>query len=355
VLIAGPETPADLAAIAGRILEVLSRPFLLADGSEAALNASVGISLYPEDGACAEALLQHADTAMYAAKHAGKGRFAFYASELTDRILERIGAERALRTAVDAGQFTLFYQPRVNATTGSLVSMEVLVRWLHPERGIVAPSEFIPLAEETGLIASIGEIVIDQACAQLAAWKLRGMDMVPLSVNVSPMQFARGDLVETLAASTARHGIAPAMLELEITESCMMHDHDKVAEDIAALKAMGVRISVDDFGTGYSSLSQLQRMDLDVLKVDRAFTSQLLNGRQGEAFFLTIVSMAHILNMQVVAEGVESVEQLSILRVLGCNEIQGYLVSRPVCAEEAAAFFGRESLLPERERLSKAA
>jgi diguanylate cyclase (GGDEF)-like protein len=347
VLAASMEAPNDAVRIAGRIIDVLKQPFRLAGGYEAALNASVGISLFPEDGATADALLQHADTAMYAAKNAGKGRFAFYSKTLTDQILDRIGTERALRQATESGQFALYYQPRVNADTGRLVSMEALVRWQHPERGIVPPSEFIPLAEETGLIVQIGDFVIDRACAQIAAWRRAGLDPAPLSVNVSPLQFARGRLVDAIAESADRHGIAASMLEIEITESCMMHDTDKVAAEIAAIKAMGVRISVDDFGTGYSSLSQLQRLDLDVLKVDKSFTSELVNGRHGEAFFMTIVSMAHILNMQVVAEGVETREQLAALQALGCNEIQGYLVSKPVNADAAAAFLGKHDLLQE--------
>jgi diguanylate cyclase (GGDEF)-like protein len=347
VLAASMEAPNDAVRIAGRIIDVLKQPFRLAGGYEAALNASVGISLFPEDGATADALLQHADTAMYAAKNAGKGRFAFYSKTLTDQILDRIGTERALRQATESGQFALYYQPRVNADTGRLVSMEALVRWQHPERGIVPPSEFIPLAEETGLIVQIGDFVIDRACAQIAAWRRAGLDPAPLSVNVSPLQFARGRLVDAIAESAGRHGIAASMLEIEITESCMMHDTDKVAAEIAAIKAMGVRISVDDFGTGYSSLSQLQRLDLDVLKVDKSFTSELVNGRHGEAFFMTIVSMAHILNMQVVAEGVETREQLAALQALGCNEIQGYLVSKPVNADAAAAFLGKHDLLQE--------
>lgn len=200
---------------------------------------------------------------------------------------------------------------------------------------MIPPMDFIPLAEETGLIVPIGEFVIDQACAQIAAWQAREGRAVPLSVNVSPKQFAQCDLRAGIAASAARHGVAASMLEVEITESCMMQDGDKVTADIAAIKSLGVRVSVDDFGTGYSSLSQLQRLDLDVLKVDRAFTRELATGRHGTDFFRTIVSMAHVLGMQVVAEGVETEEQLAILQAVGCNEVQGYLVSRPVPAEEA--------------------
>jgi EAL domain-containing protein (putative c-di-GMP-specific phosphodiesterase class I) len=230
--------------------------------------------------------------------------------------------------------------------SGELLSMEALVRWKHPERGLVPPLEFIGLAEETGLIVELGKLVIDQACMQIAAWQALSLQVVPLSVNVSPVQFAQCDLKAVISESLARHRIDPVLLEVEVTESCMMQDSEKVAQEIAAIKSLGVRISVDDFGTGYSSLSQLQRLDLDVLKVDRAFTQALNDGKQGEAFFMTIVSMAHILDMQVVAEGVETLEQLTTLQGLGCNEVQGYFISRPVPASNAAAFFGRRCLFP---------
>lgn len=333
--------------VAARILDVLEAPFQVRGGFAPKVRASVGISVYPDDGDSAEALLKHADTAMYAAKNNGKARYAFYTPELTADIVRRVSNEAALRRAIETGQFMLHYQPRVNAISGELLSMEALVRWMHPERGVVPPLEFIPLAEQTGLIVDIGRQVIDQACAQIAAWQARQLRVVPVSVNVSPAQFAQSTLKDVIASSICRHGIAPSLLEIEITESCMMQDSDRVAGDIAAIKALGVRISVDDFGTGYSSLSQLQRLDLDVLKIDRAFTQALDGGKQGEAFFMTIVSMAHILDMHVVAEGVETLEQLQILQTLGCNEAQGYYISRPVPAGQAEAFLTRRHLFPQ--------
>nr|WP_249222898.1 EAL domain-containing protein [Noviherbaspirillum sp. L7-7A] len=338
VLLSQVDARDDAVRVAARILDVLEAPFQVRGGFAPKVRASVGISIYPEDGGSAEALLKHADTAMYAAKNEGKARYAFYTPALTEEIVRRVSNESALRRAIEERQFVLHYQPRVNAASGELLSMEALVRWAHPERGLVPPLEFIPLAEQTGLIVDIGRLVIEQACAQIAAWQARRLRVVPVSVNVSPAQFAQSSLKEIIAAAIKCHGIAPSLLEIEITESCMMQDSDRVAEDIAAVKALGVRISVDDFGTGYSSLSQLQRLDLDVLKVDRAFTKALDGGKQGEAFFMTIVSMAHILDMQVVAEGVETLEQLRILQTLGCNEVQGYFISRPVPAVQAEAF-----------------
>jgi diguanylate cyclase (GGDEF)-like protein len=350
VLLSQVDAREDAVRVAARILDVLEEPFQVRGGFAPKVRASVGISIYPDDGGSAEALLKHADTAMYAAKNKGKARYAFYTPELTEEIVRRVSNESALRRAIEAGEFVLHYQPRVNAVNGELLSMEALVRWAHPERGIVPPLEFIPLAEQTGLIVDIGRLVIEQACAKIASWQARQLRVVPVSVNVSPAQFAHSSLKEVIAAAIARHGIAPSLLEVEITESCMMQDSARVAEDIAAVKALGVRISVDDFGTGYSSLSQLQRLDLDVLKVDRAFTQALDTGKQGEAFFMTIVSMAHILDMQVVAEGVETLEQLKILQTLGCNEVQGYFISRPVPATQAEVFLAQRYFPLQAER-----
>ena len=346
VLLTEADRREDVVGVAVRILEALSAPFQARGGQQPRVCASIGISLYPEDGLSTEALLQHADTAMYAAKNDGKGRYAFYTPALTEQIVYRIRNEYALRRAIEVNEFVLHYQPRINAVSGELLSMEALVRWNNPERGLVPPLEFIGLAEDTGLIVELGKLVIDQACMQIAAWQAQSLQVVPLSVNVSPVQFARCDLKAVIAESLARHRIDPMLLEVEVTESCMMQDSEKVAQEIAAIKSLGVRISVDDFGTGYSSLSQLQRLDLDVLKVDRAFTQALNDGKQGEAFFMTIVSMAHILDMQVVAEGVETLEQLTKLQGLGCNEVQGYFISRPVPAALAAAFLGRPCLFP---------
>ena len=355
VVLARFDLKEDVVRIATRILEALSMPFQVRGGHQPRVCASIGISMYPDDGQTTEALLQHADTAMYAAKHNGKSRYAFYTPALTEQIVHRIRNEYALRSAIERNEFVLHYQPRVNAVSGELLSMEALVRWVHPERGMVPPLEFIGLAEETGLIVGLGKLVIDQACAQIAAWLAEGLPVVPLSVNVSPVQFAQSDLRAIIADSLARHGVDAVLLEIEVTESCMMQDSEKVALEIAAIKSLGVRISVDDFGTGYSSLSQLQRLDLDVLKVDRAFTMALDGGKQGEAFFMTIVSMAHILDMQVVAEGVETLQQLTVLQGLGCNEVQGYYVSRPVPAANVPALLGRRYLFPHLESEMQAA
>lgn len=336
----------DASNVAARIHEALARPIQIDGNYEHSVCASIGISFFPDDGETMEVLLQHADTAMYAAKNNGKGIFEFYSPVLTSQIVTRINQEKALRQAVNAKQFVLHFQPRVDAVTGELLSMEALVRWQHPERGLISPGEFIALAEESGLIVDIGKVVIDQACAQIASWGKDGLGNVRLSVNVSAKQFIDGDLHGAIASSIARHEIPARNLEVEITESCMMRDNAAVAKDIAAIKQLGIEISVDDFGTGYSSLSQLMLLDLDVIKVDQAFTKELVSGKHGKDFFTTIISMARTLEMQVVAEGVETAEQLAVLRQLGCDEVQGYFISRPVPSNEAAMLIRKRFLLP---------
>jgi diguanylate cyclase (GGDEF)-like protein len=330
VILENISSAAQVEAIASRVVEALATPFVLADGSRHAVHASIGISMYPNDGEDAETLIKHADIAMYAVKAGGKGHFRFYHADLSASLVQRLALEQALRDAIERDQFVVHYQPRVDTFTGALRSMEALVRWQHPQRGLVPPLEFIPVAESMGLILALGQQVADKVCAQLGAWQRLGLPPLPVSINVSAQQFNQGDVAAMLADCMARHGIAAALLEVELTESCMLATDRPVAEQLAAIKALGVRLLVDDFGTGYSSLSQLQQLDLDVLKVDRAFTSQLSRGAQSVAFFRAIVSMAHVLDMSVVAEGVETEDELRLLRELACDEVQGYYISRPL-------------------------
>ncbi|WP_420475958.1 bifunctional diguanylate cyclase/phosphodiesterase [Noviherbaspirillum sp. ST9] len=345
VILEPVEQEDDAAAVAGRIAEAFHHPFDLARGKNF-VSASIGVSLFPHDGLDAETLLKHADIAMYQAKSEGKGQFRFYEASLSEMLKSRLDMERALQQALLQDQFVLHYQPRVSATTGELRAMEALVRWQHPELGLMPPLSFIPLAEETGLILKLGEIVMEQACAQIARWTTQGLPVVPVSINVSPYQFNHGDVRETIAACLARHNVRPELLEIEITESLMIGEQEEVAAELSALRALGIKLFVDDFGTGYSSLSQLQRLDLDGLKIDRAFTAQLCTSAEGEVFFRAIMSMAHALGMSVVAEGVETSEQLHVLQSLSCDEIQGYYISRPVPAEEAQVLMQRRHLWP---------
>ena len=333
--------------ITARVVGAFSEPFVLSDGSRHAVHASIGISMYPADGDDAETLLKHADIAMYAVKARGKGNFHFYQPSLSAHLMHKLALEQDLRAAIDNDEFVIHYQPRVDTSTGALRSMEALVRWQHPQRGLVGPLEFISVAESMGLIQALGRQVADKVCAQLRQWQADGLPVVPVSINVSAQQFNHGDVPGMIADCIARHQVAPVLLEVELTESCMLATDRPVSEELAALKALGIRLLVDDFGTGYSSLSQLQQLDLDVLKVDRAFTAQLCSGREGVAFFRAIVSMAHVLNMSVVAEGVETGEELQILRALECDEVQGYYISRPVPAAAAAKLLRAGSLFPD--------
>jgi diguanylate cyclase (GGDEF)-like protein len=347
VLLSPFDTDEQVGMVAQRIIQAFSKPFQIGE-EQHAIGASVGISVFPRDGEDATTLIRHSDIAMYAGKNEGKGQYRFFDPAQSTTLRTRAQLRQRLLEAIDKHQFVLHYQPRVDTLSGELLSMEALLRWEHPQLGMIRPDEFIPLAESSGLIVPIGAIVIDQACAQLAAWSAQGLPAAPVSINVSPKQFLRGGVRRELAEALARHAVAPRLLEVEITESAMMGDQDEILAELAAIRALGVKLHVDDFGTGYSSLSQLQRMKMDVLKVDRSFTAELGRSKEGTVFFQAIVSMAHALGMEVVAEGVENQEQLAILRTLGCNEVQGYLVARPMPAETMAGLLARRYLFDEK-------
>ena len=326
----------DAEQVAQRIVDAFEQAFSI-HGDCSAVRLSIGISMYPNHGDDAQALMKFADIAMYAAKISGKARYCLYERHLSDTLNSRLGARKALESAVDNDEFVLLYQPRIDAQTGEFCSMEALIRWIHPTRGVVLPNEFIPLAEECGLIAKIGAFVIDQTCAQLAQWQAQHLPCLPVSINVSLKQFELGDLPGTLQESMRKYQIRPSLIEIELTESCMMTTHLDIAAHLADLQALGIKLLVDDFGTGYSSLSQLQQLDLDVLKVDRAFANELERTAEGAIFFKAIISMAHALNMTVVAEGIETEAQLRQLQALGCNEIQGFLIAPPLPAGDIPA------------------
>ncbi|HJV85206.1 MAG TPA: EAL domain-containing protein [Noviherbaspirillum sp.] len=334
----------EIVRIAQRILAALAQPFHAGAGAME-VGASIGISVYPRDGMTAGKLLKHADIAMYSAKGSRRGTYSFYRQELYDALRTRINMERELAEAIDADQFVLYYQPRVDAASGELLSLEALVRWRHPLRGMVPPLEFIPIAEGTGLITKLGALVLDKSCQQIAQWRAEGISPVPVSVNVSAVQFQYGDVHELLRRCLRQSNISPELIELEITESSMLGEHATIAGRLAAIRELGVKMAVDDFGTGYSSLSQLQRLDMDVLKVDRVFTVDLDRTAESRVLFKAIVSMAHALGMRVVAEGVETQAQAAILRELGCDELQGYLISKPVSPDETRSILRRSRQL----------
>lgn len=345
VLLSPSEGDAQIGAVGARIVAAFSEPFSIA-GDVQVVGASVGISVFPRDGSETETLIKHSDMAMYSGKSEGKGQVRFFDASLSATLNSRAQLRHGLLEALEQDQFLLHYQARVDTRSGELLSMEALLRWCHPVLGMVPPAQFIALAESSGLIVRIGEMVIDKACAQLAAWQAAGAAVVPVSINVSPKQFLRGGVKRHLAAALERHGVAAALLEVEITESAMMGDQDDILAELAAIRALGIKLHVDDFGTGYSSLSQLQRLKMDVLKVDRAFTAELGNSKEGRVFFQAIVSMAHALGMAVVAEGVETAQQLAILRQLDCNEVQGYFIARPMPAQDMRVLMTRRFLFP---------
>lgn len=334
----------DVRKMAGEISVALSTPFVLAGGRRQSVRASIGVSMYPRDAQNGEILLQRADIAMYAARAGGKGDYLFYERRMSTAILEKFIFEQALRDGLARKEFVVYYQPRVDCHTGELCAVEALARWNHAERGLLEPSEFIPVAEASGLIVQLGDQIIEMVCQQLAEWKQRGLPAIPVSINVSPHQLNRSDLKARILLHTSTHCVDPALLEIEVTESCLIEYDQGVKQQLRALSKLGLKLLLDDFGTGYSSLSQLQQFEMDVLKVDRSFTANLQTEHHGKALVSAIISMAHALDMKVAVEGVETPEQLRLLQTLSCDEVQGYLVSRPVPADAMAALMCKTTL-----------
>lgn len=334
----------DARLVAERIVDSFKHPIELS-GGKAFVGSSIGISLFPEHGEDIDTLLRHADIAMYAAKAAGKGRYCFYENQQYQSLMNRINSQIALENALKHDQFVMYYQPRLSSKSGEICGIEALVRWQNPERGLLSPIEFIALAESTGLILRLGKLVMEKVCAQVEQWEGMHLPMVPVSFNVSASEFNQGDVKGSLALCLERHHIKPASIELELTETMLVDDKGDAANVLAAIRSMGVKCLVDDFGTGFSSLSQLQRFDTDVLKIDQSFTAQLGRTKKAETFFRAIVSMAHALEMGVVAEGVETIEQLRLSRMLGCEEVQGYYICPPVPAAEMASLLRRRFMM----------
>jgi diguanylate cyclase (GGDEF)-like protein/PAS domain S-box-containing protein len=316
--------PEKVSIIATRIIEALRRPFQI-EGHQIEIGASIGISLYPEDGADADTLMRAADAAMYRVKEEGRGTVRFYEAAMNAQLQARLRLEQELGGAAGRGELVLHYQPIVNGVTGEVETLEALVRWNHPTRGMVPPMEFIPLAEECGLIDGIGRWVIEAACREAAGWSHPWR----VSFNVSPRQFRHTDICAALGGAMRAHGIAPARVVVEVTEGILIEDAEKAVATLNRLREMGVRIALDDFGTGYSSLSYLQLFQFDKFKIDKSFVRTLGESDRALTLTRTIVNLGHNLGLQVTAEGVETQAQLDILRSLGCNQIQGYLVARP--------------------------
>ncbi len=324
------------ASVVRKIIESLQQPFVL-NGQDTYLSASIGVAVYPNDGTTADDLLKNADAAMHRAKEdLGRGNYQFFCADMNSRAMHKFMLEGDLHRALEQGEFHLHYQPQIDIKSNLIIGAEALIRWNHPEKGNIPPGEFIPASESCGLIEPIGDWVLRAACHQHRAWIDAGLPAIRIAVNLSARQFLRGDLVEKVAATLAASGMQPCYLELELTESMLMHDVENTVKTLRALKQMGVRLSIDDFGTGYSSLSYLKRFPLDILKIDRSFVSDLGTESDDGEIARAIIAMAHALDLEVVAEGVENQRQLDFMRDFECDFVQGYFFSKPLPAEEYA-------------------
>jgi diguanylate cyclase (GGDEF)-like protein len=336
VLLAEINAPTAAGSVAQKLLESLAQPMDI-EGQQQSISGSIGISIYPEDGTSLRELMSNADSAMYHAKKVGRGNHQFFAPEMNAAAGARLQLEQALRLALERKEFELHYQPKVDVATGAVIAMEALVRWRSPTRGLVPPYEFISVAEEIGLIIPLGAWVLRAACEQNQAWQDAGLARLRVAVNLSAYQFRQKDLPEFVAGVLQETGMAGEFLELEVTESVVMHNPQEAVRILEQLSEQGIHISVDDFGTGYSSLSYLKQFRLDTLKIDRSFVRDINSDADDAAIVRSVIALAHSLRLQVIAEGVETAEQLEYLRALGCDQYQGYFRSKPVPAAEFEA------------------
>ncbi len=335
----------DITNVCEMIIDQLSAPAQLTIGVEVVVTTSLGISRYPQDGPDSHTLMKNADTAMYNAKKSGRNNYQFFTREMNEHAQERLTLENQLRQALKRDEFELFYQPQINVATKQLIGCEALIRWRHPERGLVPPFEFIPIAEETGLIQPIGEWVIDEACRQQCEWKNNNIADIKVGVNISSRQFMSKNLLASIKASMEKSGISPEKLDLELTESAVMENVEDAIITLRALKSMGLSLSIDDFGTGYSSLSYLKQFPIDRLKIDRSFVQDIVTDSDDAAIVTATISLSYNLHMAVVAEGVETEEQIDFLKNKGCLEMQGFYFCKPIPAEEIAPFLQTKDII----------
>lgn len=334
------QTADDTPKLASSILGVLEEPFILQQ-YQLHITASIGIALLTEDEAEAHQLMKCADIALSRAKENGKNRFEIFNADMKSVSLKHLVLENELRRALKQNELTLYYQPQMDIESGRIIGVEALIRWEHPERGMISPAEFIPFAEESGLIVPIGEWVIKEACRQNMAWQSQGLVPLPVSVNLSTRQFLQPNLKEKIENALKETGLNPKYLELEITESSTM-DVDYATELLRELRNLGVKVSIDDFGTGYSSLSYLKRFPIDKLKIDKSFVRDIMTDPNDSGIVASIIAMAHSLNLKVIAEGVETMEQLQFLHNKKCNEVQGYLLSPPISGSRMEQLLQRD-------------
>ena len=318
----------DVTPVANKLIEVLASPMEV-EGQNLYVTASIGIALFPDDGDDEESLLKHADTAMYRAKTSGRDNYQFYTAKMGQEVAERLELENDLREAMERQELDVHYQPQVDLESGHMVGMEALLRWHHPVRGDISPARFVPIAEESGLIIHLGEWVLRRALTDLKHWLLNGHPDMRMAVNLSPLQLRQVDLPQRVALVLDELGLDSSHLELELTESMLVEDDQVTREVLGKLNAMGVRLAIDDFGTGYCSLSYLDQLDVDVLKIDRSFVQRMRTGRSCGTVTAAIVDLGHKLGLSVVAEGIETLEQLARVSASGCDVLQGFLLARP--------------------------
>ncbi len=328
---------ADSVRVGRRVLDVLAEPFEV-DGQEVYVTASIGVSSYPADGQSSEELLKRAETAAYCSRQQGRNTILFYSPSMNAKAVERLTLETGLRRALERNELAVYYQPRIEIATGNMLGFEALVRWRHPELGLVSPAQFIPLAEETGLIVPIGEWIMQTACEQCRQWQDQGLEPIRMAVNLSAVQFRQPDLFDSVIQILRDTRLDPKWLEMELTESILMQNPDQARKALQQLKSEGIHLSIDDFGTGYSSLAYLKRFPIDALKIDQTFIRELTTNADDAAIATSIILLGRSLKLRVVAEGVETPSQLAFLRVMQCDEAQGYLFSPAVDAKEARRF-----------------
>jgi len=343
ILLEGVNHANDAVIVANKIIRSISYPIRIHD-QELYVTPSIGITMYPDDADSVEQLMKHADSAMYRAKEEGRNGFQFYTDGMNRESEERMELESRLRQAMHKREFQLFYQPKINIRNGEMIGAEALIRWNQPDLGMVSPAKFIPLAEENGLINSIGEWVIREACSQMQEWNLTGMDPIRVAVNLSPRQLYQQDLADMILDTALEYSIVPRNIELEITESLLMDDTEASITTLKKLKEWGMHVSIDDFGTGYCSLAYLKRFPIETLKIDRSFVMDITTDPDDAAICSAIIALGHKLRLNVTAEGIETSEQLEFLKQQGCDEAQGFYFSKPLPAAEFTDFIVRHKI-----------